>query len=108
MMNFYLVKRRNHDGTPITNPEKIRSTISYGFDPGHKETVARAFINNNEVAFLVDAHIYEVNAIGFYFKGSEHDDKGIYYQEWIYGFAEDFQEESINMQMTQSHLFEGM
>ena len=108
MMHFYLVKRRNHDGTPAVNPEKIRCTIAYGFDPGHKETVARAFINNNEVAFLSDAHIYEVNNIGIYFKGSEHDEKGIYYQEWICGFAEDFQEESIDMQMTQSHLFEGM
>ena len=107
-MHFFLVKKRNHDGTENKNPEKIRCKLSFGFDPIRGCEIAQALINNCEVAVLEDAKLYSVTEIGLYFKGSEKDDDGIYHQEWLCAYDENFTEETADMKMTQSYLFEGM
>ena len=107
-MHFFLVKKRKHDGTEIKDLEKIHCKIFFAFDPEHKSEIARAFINNSQIAFLENAKLFLVNEIGMYFRGSEHDERGIYYQEWLCAYDEKFIEEKDSMKMTQSHLFEGM
>jgi hypothetical protein len=107
-MHFFLVKKREHDGSETINPEKTRCKIFFGFDPGHGTEIARAYINNNEIAFLENAKLFSASEIGLYIRGSEHDDKGVYYQEWLCAYDENFVEEKTNMKMTQSYLFEGM
>ena len=107
-MYFFLVKKRNHDGTEITQPEKTRCKISYGFDPVKGYEVAHALINSHEIAVLENAKLFSMSEIGFYLKGSEKDDDGIYYQEWLCAYDENFVEENTNIKMTQSYLFEGM
>ena len=107
-MHYFLVKKRNHDGTEIKNPEKIRCTLSYGFDPSKGYEVAHALINNHEIAVLENARLFSVSEIGLSFKGSEKDDNGIYYQEWLCAYDENYTEEQQDMSITQSYLFEGM
>ncbi len=107
-MKFYLSKKRNNDGTPLKNPERVNCTILFGFDLKTQETLARAIVNNVEIATLHNAQITEMNKIGLYFKGLEKVNNAIYYQEWFCGYDDNSHENLVDMEMTQSHLFEGM
>ena len=93
----------------FNNPnEKIRCKLSFGFDPGHSKMVARASVTDHEVFFMSDAEVYDVNEVGLYLKGQEHDDSGVYDQEWICSYDEEIKEELIDMEMTRSDLLDGM
>ena len=107
-MHYYLFRKNSSQGKANPPNEKIRVTLSFGFDPGHGKKVARASITDHEVLFLSDAEIYDVNEIGLYLKGQEHDDSGVYDQEWICAYDEELNEEQINMEMTRSNLLDGM
>jgi|SaaInlStandDraft_1057018.scaffolds.fasta_scaffold127612_2 hypothetical protein len=107
-MHYYLFRKNSSQGQ-VNNPnEKVRCTLNFGFDPGHGKMTARATITDHEVFFLEDAQVYAVNDVGLYLKGKEHDDSGIYDQEWICAYDEKMNEEKINMEMTRSDLFDGM
>ncbi len=107
-MNFYLSKRRNHDGTLIKNQERTRCSIIYRFELETQEMIASAIVNNVEVATLHNAQVTEINKAGIQFKGLEKFNNGIFYQEWICGYDEKSHEKFMDMETTQSHLFEGM
>ena len=49
-----------------------------------------------------------LSEVGLYLKGQEHDDIGIYDQEWICSYDEEIKEELIDMEMTRSDLLDGM
>ena len=107
-MHYYLFRKNSSEGQ-LNNPnEKIRCKLSFGFDPSHGKMVARASVTEHESFFMSDAEVYDVNEVGLYLKGEEHDDSGVYTQEWICSYDEELKEEQIDMEMTRSDLLDGM
>ena len=107
-MHYYLFRKSLSDGKMNSLNEKVRCTLNFGFDPGHGKMVARARVTDHEVFFLEDAEVYAVSEVGLYIKGREHDESGVYEQEWICAYDEEIKEDKTNMEMTRSDLFEGM
>ena len=107
-MHYYLFRKNSAEGKVKSQVEKARCKLSFGFDPGHGKMVARASVTDFEVFFMSDAEIYDVNDIGLYIRGNEHDANGVYEQEWICSYDEEFKEDQIDMEMTRSDLLDGM
>ena len=108
MKYYFLVKKWTPDGTEIMNPEKIRCTLSFGFDPVKGCDVAHAKINSFDAEILIKAVLFAATDVGLYFKGKESSEGTTFNQEWLFAHDENFINEKDSMNKTQSHLFEGM